>query len=118
MKNETFYIPIKSANLAHYFVKGCVCPALYIQNRIDDIQSSFASYLLLSKDKFTKNTNCSLEIVLDENTEFVNKISEIFYFLDSVLPISRIKNIIFNDDQQKTNTVFNISSGAGFLPLR
>lgn len=117
MKNETFYIPIKSANLAHYFVKGCVCPALYIQNRIDDIQSGFNSYILLSNKKFTENTNCSLEIVLDESIEIVKNISENFYLLDLVLPISRIKNIIFNDEQQKINTVFNITSGAGYLPL-
>lgn len=117
MKNETFYIPIKSANLAHYFVKGCVCPSLYIQNRIDDIQCGFESYLLLSTIKFSDKTNCSLEIVLNENTEFVKKISDNFYLLDSVLPISRIKSIIFNDEQQKTNTVFDITSGASFLPL-
>jgi hypothetical protein len=117
MKNEIFYIPIKSANLAHYIVKGCICPSLYIQNRIDDMQSGFESYLLLSTKKFTENTTCSLEIVLNKNTEFVKKISDNFYLLDSVLPISRIKNIIFNDEQQKTNTVFNITSGAGFLPL-
>ncbi len=117
MKNETFYIPIKSANLAHYFVKGCVCPSFYIQNRNDDIQSNFESYLLLSTKIFTENTNCSLEIVLDENIEIIKKISGNFYLLDSVLPISRIKKIIFNDEQQKINTVFNITSGASFLPL-
>ncbi len=117
MKNEKFYIPIKSANLAHYFVKGCICPSLYIQNRVDDIQNNFESFILLSTTKFTENTNCSLEIVLDLKTENANKISENFYLIDSVLPISRIKNIIFNDEQQKINTVFNITSGAAFLPL-
>lgn len=117
MKNETFYIPIKSANLAHYFVKGCICPSIYIKNRIDDIQSNFDSYLLLSTTKFTDNTNCSLEIVLNENDEIVKKIFDNFYLLDCVLPISRIKNIVFNDEQQKTNTVFNITAGASFLPL-
>jgi hypothetical protein len=117
MKNETFYIPIKSANLAHYFVKGCICPTMYIHNRIDDIQSSFNSHLLLSTKKFIDNTNCCLEIVLDEKAENAKQIADNFYLLDYVLPISRIKNIIFNDEQQKTNTVFNITSGAGFLPL-
>lgn len=118
MKNETFYIPIKfSANLAQYFVKGCICPSIYYKNRIDDIQSSFDSYILLSNTKFTQNTNCSLEIVLDQNTEKITKISDNFYLLDSVLPISRIKSIIFNDELHKTNTVFDITSGAGFLPL-
>jgi len=117
MKNEIFYIPIKSANLAQYFVKGCICPSLYIKNKVDDIQNHFDSYILLSKTKFTEYTNCSLEIVLDLKTENTNKISENFYLLDSVLPISRIKSIIFSDEQQKTNTVFNITDGAAFLPL-
>lgn len=116
MKNETFYIPIKSANLAHYFVKGCVCPSLYIQNRNDDLQSNFESYILLSTKKFTESTNCSLEVILDEDKESIKKISDNFYLLDNVIPISRIKNIVFNDEQQKTNTVFNINSGAAFLP--
>lgn len=117
MKNEKFYIPIKSANLANYFVKGCICPLLYVQNRVEDIQDNFNSYILLSTSKFTENTNCSLEIVLDSIIENPKKISENFYLLDSVLPISRIKNIFFNDEAQKTNTVFNITSGAAFLPL-
>lgn len=117
MKNETFYIPIKSANLAHYFVKGCICPSLYIQNRVDDIQNNFDSFILLSTTKFTENTNCSLEIVLDLKNENANKLAENFYLLDSVLPISRIKTIFFADEQQKINTVFNITSGAAFLPL-
>jgi hypothetical protein len=117
MKNETFYIPIKSANLAHYFVKGCICPSLYIQNRVDDIQNYFDSYILLSTSKFTANNNCSLEIVLDVKTEITNKISDNFYLFDNVLPISRIKRIFFADEQQKTNTIFNITSGAAFLPL-
>lgn len=117
MKKETFYIPIKSANLAHYFVKGCICPSLYIQNKVDDIQNNFDSYILLSASKFTENTNCSLEIVLDFKIETPKRLTENFYLLDSVLPISRIKAIYFSDEQQKTNTVFNITSGAAFLPL-
>ena len=117
MKNDTFYIPIKSANLAHYFVKGCICPSIYIQNRVDDIQNNFNSYVLLSTSKFTENTNCSIEIVLDFKTENIKKITENFYLFDSVLPISRIKAILFTDEPQKTNTVFNITSGAAFLPL-
>jgi hypothetical protein len=117
MKNDTFYLPIKSANLAHYFVKGCICPSLYIQNRVDDIQNNFDSYVLLSTSKFTDNTNCSLEIVLDSENETPKRLTENFYLLDSVLPISRIKAIFFSDEQQKTNTVFNITSGAAFLPL-
>ncbi|WP_417559040.1 hypothetical protein [Mesoflavibacter zeaxanthinifaciens] len=116
MKNTTYYLPIKSANLAHYFAKGCVCPTKYIENRNEDIQNTFNNFLLLSNNKFTENTNCSLEIVLYDKEENVNKITNNFFLLDIPLPISRVKKILFKEEEQKTNTTFNITSGAAFLP--
>lgn len=116
MKNNTYYLPIKSANLAHYFAKGCVCPTKYIENRNEDIQNTFNNFLLLSNNKFTENTNCSLEIVLNDKEENVNKITNNFFLLDLPLPISRVKKILFKEEEQKTNTTFNITSGAAFLP--
>lgn len=116
MKNNTYYLPIKSANLAHYFAKGCVCPTKYIENRNEDIQNTFINFLLLSNNKFTENTNCSLEIVLNDKEENVNKITDNFFLLDLPLPISRVKKILFKEEEQKTNTTFNITSGAAFLP--
>jgi len=114
--NATYYIPIKSANLAHYFGKGIICPANYISNRNDDIQSRFTNHLLLSTSKLTLETNCALEIVFNEKEEFPKSISSNFYLYDMPLAISRVKSIIFNDDTQKNNTLFNIVSGAAFLP--
>lgn len=114
--NTTYYIPIKSVNLAHYFSMGIVCPANYILNRNDDIQSQFANNLLLSTSKFTQETNCTLEIVFNEKEERPKKISPNFYVFDMPLAISRIKSIIFNEERQRKNTIFNITSGAAFLP--
>lgn len=116
MINTTYYLPIKSANLAHYFAKGCICPTRYIENRIEDIQNKFNNNLLFSKEKFTENTNCSLEIVLNNKEEKVEKISENFYLFNTPLPISRIKKIMFQNEKQKVNTTFDITSGAAFLP--
>ena len=116
MKNTTYYLPIKSANLAHYFAKGCICPTRYIENRGEDIQSKFKNQLLFSKVKFIENTNCSLEIVLNNEKENLEIISENFYLFNTPLPISRIKKIIFQSEKQKINTVFDITSGAAFLP--
>tara|TARA_B110001450_G_C17664384_1_gene498832 strand:- start:1496 stop:3211 length:1716 start_codon:yes stop_codon:yes gene_type:complete len=116
MNNTTYYLPIKSTNLAHYFAKGCVCPTKYIENRNEDIQNIFNDFLLLSNNKFTENTNCSLEIVLNEKEESINQITDNFFLLDIPLPISRVKKIIFKEEEQKTNTTFNITSGAAFLP--
>lgn len=116
MNYITYYLPIKSTNLAHYFAKGCVCPTKYIENRNEDIQNTFNNFLLLSNNKFTENTNCSLEIVLNDKEESVNKIADNFFLFDIPLPISRVKKIIFKEEEQKTNTTFNIISGAAFLP--
>jgi hypothetical protein len=118
MNNTTYYLPIKSANLAHYFAKGCVCPTKYIENRNEDIQNIFNNALLLSKSTFTEDTNCSLEIVLNDKDEKAKKITENFFFFDSALPISRVKKIIFKDEKQKTNTIYDITSGAAFLPSK
>lgn len=116
MKTTTYYFPIKSANLAHYFAKGCICPTRYIENRSEDIQNKFNNQLLFSKERFTENTNCSLEIVLNNKEENVEMISENFYLFNTPLPISRIKKIIFQSKKQKVNTTFDITSGAAFLP--
>ena len=116
MNNTTYYLPIKSSNLAHYFVKGCVCPTKYIENRNEDIQSEFVDFLLLSKNKFTQDTNCSLEIVINDKLENAEKISENFFLLEIPIPISRVKKIIFKEEKQKVNTTYDINSGAAFLP--
>ena len=116
MKNQIFYLPIKSANIAHYFRKGIVCPTFYLQNRINDIQNKFENQLLLSNIKYTDETNCALEIVLDDRIEKVDQISENFYLCNFPLPISRIKKIIFQEEKQKIQTIFDITNGAAFLP--
>ena len=116
MNEKKYFLPIKSVNLAHYMSKGCICPANYLKNRNQDIQTNFENSLLLSNTKFTDQTNCALEIIFNNALEEPRKISENFFLFDSPLPISRIKKIIFQDEKQKITTSFNISSGAAFLP--
>ncbi|MEI6066157.1 MAG: hypothetical protein WCP96_02360 [Methylococcaceae bacterium] len=116
MNEKKYFLPIKSVNLAHYMSKGCICPANYLKNRSQDIQTKFENCLLLSNTKFTDQTNCALEIIFNNPLEEPRKISENFFLFDSPLPISRIKKIIFQDEKKKITTSFNISSGAAFLP--
>jgi hypothetical protein len=111
-----FYIPIQSMNLAHYLGSGIIAPSIYIENKNPDIQDRFKNYLLLSSFKFTRDTNCAIEIVLNKYEEEPKKISEHFYLFDMPLPISRIKNIYFTNDEQKVSTIFNITSGSAFIP--
>lgn len=103
-------------NLTHYIGSGIIVPSIYIENKNADIQDKFKNYLLLSSSKFTKETNCAIEIVLNNDEEAPKKISEHFYLFDMPLPISRIKNIYFTNEEQKVNTNFNITSGSAFIP--
>ena len=103
-------------NLAHYLGSGIIVPSIYIENKNADIQDRFKNYLLLSSSKFTKETNCAIEIVLNNDEEAPKEICEHFYLFDMPLPISRIKNIYFTNEEQKVNTNFNITSGSAFIP--
>lgn len=114
--SNSFYIPIHSMNLAHYLGSGIIVPSIYIENKNADIQDRFKNYLLLSSSKFTKDTNCAIEIVLNNDEEAPKEICEHFYLFDMPLPISRIKNIYFTNEEQKVNTNFNITSGSAFIP--
>lgn len=114
--SNSFYIPIQSMNLAHYLGSGIIVPSIYIENKNADIQDRFKNYLLLSSSKFTKETNCAIEIILNNDEEAPKKISEHFYLFDMPLPISRIKNIYLTNEEQKVNTNFNITSGSAFIP--
>ena len=103
-------------NLAHYLSSGIIAPTNYIQNRNNDLQNRFENNLLLSYTKFTDETNCALEIVLNENEEKPKKISDNFFLFNMPLPISRVKSIYFSEEKQRTSTLFNVKSGAAFVP--
>lgn len=103
-------------NLAHYLGSGIIVPSNYIGNKNADIQDRFKNHLLLSSSKFTEETNCAIEIILNIDEEVPKKISENFYLFDMPLPISRIKNVYFTNEEQKVSTNFNISSGSAFIP--
>lgn len=114
---QIFFIPINSGNLAHYLSKALILPAKYFSNRLEDIQSKLEYSILLSKNKWVKNSDCSIEIILTE-TELkeLKNISDKFSKLDIPLPISRIKKVFFLDNKQKETTVWNINNGAAFIP--
>jgi hypothetical protein len=115
MSNK-LYIPVASNNLSHYFLGGIIIPVKYIENRIPDIQDYDKDSILLSRYKFTHNSNCAIEVIINETEEVVEKISDNFFLLNSPLPISRIKNIFFRNNDQKVLTIFNIQNGSAFLP--
>lgn len=111
-----FYIPINSGSLAHYLSKALILPSKYLPNKPEDIQNKLEHSILLSKSKWIKNSDCSIEIVLtiDEEKETVN-LTDNFSQLNIPLPISRIKKIYFLDEKQMETTVWNINNGAAFI---
>lgn len=112
---NTYYIPILSKNLAHYFRKGCICPVKYLNNRGEDLQNKFSDYILCSTSKFTSETNCALEVLVTTN-EKITPISDNFQLLEQPIPISRVKRVLFTKTKQSKITIFNINEGAAFLP--
>jgi len=114
---QIFYIPLSSGNLAHYLSKALILPAKYFSNRLEDIQSKLEYSILLSKSKWIKNSDCSIEVILTEDElKEIKDISDNFFKLDIPLPISRIKKVFFLDKKQMETTVWNINNGAAFIP--
>lgn len=114
---NSFYIPINSGSLAHYFSKAIILPAKYFTNKPEDIQNRFADSLLLSEGKWVGNCDCSIEVVLTETeAKELSKVSDRFYLYNTPIPISRVKSITFLDPKQKETTIWNINSGAAFVP--
>jgi len=112
---KTFYLPIKASNLGQYFSKGLISPSKYIEDRIEDVQKKYNEFLFLSDKIVSVDTDCCLEIVFAPNEE-PKFLSENFFIYDKPLPISRVKNIIFQSEQQKNTTIGLITLSTAFIP--
>ena len=116
MKN-TLYIPINSNSLAHYLNRALIMPSKYLQNKPEDIQDTLMYSLLLSKNRWLKNSDCSIEVVLTEiELKNLEKLSDNFFRLRLPIPVSRIKKVFFLDKNQMDVTAWNINNGAAFIP--
>ncbi len=114
---KSFYIPINSGSLAHYFSKAIILPAKYFSNKPEDIQNTVGDSILVSERKWVKNSDCTLEVILtDTEVKVLNRVSEHFFFCITPIPISRVRSICFLDAKQKETTIWNINSGAAFVP--
>ncbi len=114
---RTYYFPIKSECLAHYFGCACLKPSKYFTNKPQDIQNSFENFLLLTTSRGCIECNCCLEIVLTEEEEKELIPARVTcYLFESPLPITRVKKIFFTEEQQKNKTLTNIRMGTAFVP--
>lgn len=112
-----YYLPISSKCLAHYFGSACIMPSKYFQNKPADIQNKFEDFLLFTSNLGTNETDCCLELVLI-GTEFKDliDIKDGFYLYQKPLPISRVKKVLFSDQQQMEQTIANITLSTAFVP--
>jgi hypothetical protein len=119
MKSQSYYLPIGSNSLPHYFGKAIILPARYFENKAADIQNRASNGILLCTKRWVKNADCSLEVLLtDQEQSSLLKVSEHFSIYLSPLPISRIKSVNFLNELQGKTTVWNVNNGAAFIPDR
>ena len=113
---STYYLPTQTTSLAHYFGAAIILPSGYYTNRPADIQNVSAGSLLISKERWVKDVNCSIEFVIDNNEFKLNRVDDNYFLLDGCLPVSRIKAIYFANDGQKTQTLWNVNKSTAFIP--
>jgi len=115
---NTYYFPIQSTSLAHYFGCACIKAAKYFNNKPQDIQDKYNDFLLLTSKQGTTETDCCLELVLtDDEIKDLIDVKENWYLFDTKpLPITRIKKIYFSDPEQKDDTITNITMSTAYVP--
>lgn len=121
MKSISYYFPIKAQNLAHYFAKACIVPVRYLENRINDVQGSYPNSLLLCTHQTIKDSgcDCSLELILtEEEMKASYPISQDCVLFTGVLPITRVKSILFVDVEMMNNVCSLININTAFIPVQ
>jgi predicted nucleic acid-binding Zn-ribbon protein len=118
MDTNIYYLSIQTVSLVDYFAQALILPARFYKNRPSDIQSRKDDYIVLSKNKFLNEANCSINLILtdEEVSNFLQKEESIFLY-EKPIPISRIQKIYFKNKEQKTTTIFNIEkTKTAFIP--
>ena len=121
MNTQKFYIPISRNKLAHFFGRGVIVPSKYLENCQEDVQNIFDDYILFSRSKFTNNTDCCIEVVLDDQESKRRiEISNNFSIFAIPLAISRVTAIYFRNKEECKNTIYSITkdNGDAFIPTR
>lgn len=115
---NTYYFPINSVSLAHYYGCACIKAAKYFNNKPQDIQDRYKAFLLLTNKIGTYEADCCLELVLteDETKDLIDVKNGWFLFDAKPLPITRVKKIYFSDKEQSNNTITNITMSTAFVP--
>lgn len=119
-----YYIPLDSKNLSAHFTNGYISPKRYQKNEKgdsiahNDVQSIYDKHLLVTTFLYADASNCSLEIIFTEAEK--NELIKIGnngsrFLFEKCLPLSRVKQVIFRDNEKLKRTVANINIGGAFL---
>uniref|UniRef100_UPI00321641D9 hypothetical protein n=1 Tax=uncultured Draconibacterium sp. TaxID=1573823 RepID=UPI00321641D9 len=112
-----YYLPIKSTSLVHYFGKACIVPSKYLTNKPIDIQNKIGGSLILTNKIAITDSDCSLELVFTESEkkELINTTNGVFLY-SKPLPISRVKSVIFFNQDIKEQTIASLELSSAFIP--
>lgn len=114
---KKYYYPISSTSLAAIFGQACILPSSLYKNRLNDIQSKYENFILLTEKFGNSCTDCCIELVLtNEEVETLVNVKGGFYLYEKAIPISRIKKIFFAKKEQATRTISAIKLSTAFIP--
>jgi hypothetical protein len=120
MATKKYILPIEATTLAHYYSRACIAPISYLKRGHHDIvQSIYPNALLLTENHYgVKGSNCYLVVNMREEeimSERMCKIADDFYLYLGALPISRVDEIAFSSEDQKSTTITNVEMGNAFV---
>lgn len=115
--NNIYYLPVNAATLAHYFGCACIKPAKYFSNKVPDIQDKYNDLIIITNKKGTTECNCCIEIILTDNevTQLI-KLKNNWFAYSYFLPITRVKKILFSNEEVKDTTITNIEMSTAYVP--
>ena len=89
------YIPLKDTTLPHFFSDSIIYQSKYMQNKIEDIQDVFKDYILISKSKWVKNCDSSIEIELSQKEKkSLYKLDNNFYLYNNPISFSKLDSVL------------------------
>ncbi len=101
---RTYYLPINSQSLAHYFGSACIKPAKYFSNKPADVQNKFEEYILLSEKIGAQDANCCLEIVFKtEEIEEMVSLRRLFSVSKATTNNQSKENLFFQYPAKRTD---------------
>ncbi|GAA4393988.1 hypothetical protein GCM10023186_46060 [Hymenobacter koreensis] len=115
---QAHYLQLHRDNVGQYFIRGAFYPnALelnqqYKENRAEDILSQFPGYLVLAPGivgDFEEN-QLLIELQLREEDAINSEVVDELCFLNTPLPISRIKSISFATESAQSSFYNNVES--------